>query len=582
MEFKGIGASGGMALARAFVIQPVPGITAEVATIDPSQAESELRRFRQAVDKAAGQLEAIAEKARQAGDSDRAGIIDAQCMMLTDPAVEEGVETKILEQLLPAVRAVAETIEEQAEILAGLDDPYLRERAADVRDVGGRLAFILLGVQEQDLSVLAEAVILAGREITASQMASLAADKVKGIVAETGGVTSHTAILAKNMGIPAVLGCAGVLSAIGDGDLLAVDGDRGRVEVRLEAARVDELQREIANRQTGEDALQALVGRPTRTLDGFAVELAANIMGPEGAARALKAGADGIGLYRTEFLFMDRNSPPGEDEQYEAYAKVLKLMDGKPVIIRTMDIGGDKAIAYLRLPREENPFLGYRAIRICLADRALFMTQLRAILRAGVHGHALIMYPMIAVPEELQAANAMLQAAKESLHADGLPFDGNLQAGIMVEIPAAAAAADLLIGDAAFFSIGTNDLTQYTLAVDRLNEKVSGLYDSFQPGVLRLIRQVIETANHAGGGKFAGMCGEMASDPLATLLLLGMGMTEFSVNPSALLTIKKIITSVELAYAREVAAQAMKLHSAVQVRSYLAAAMPLELRAYLK
>ena len=581
MLFKGIGASPGLAMEKALVIHPVPGVDASVKAIEPAQAETELRRFHQAVDKASGQLEAIAQRARQAGDEDRAGIMDAQCMMLTDPAVEDGVRGGIFTLHYPAVRAVAETIEEQAELLAGLEDPYLRERAADVRDVGSRLIGILMGVQEQDLSALTDEVILVGREITASQMASLDSAKVKGVVAEIGGKTSHTAILAKNMGIPAVLGCPGVLAGVGEGELLLVDGDRGVVESSLEAGRIEAVRAEIANRQAEEVSLQELVGKPTRTLDGFAVELSANIMGPEGAARAVKAGADGIGLYRTEFLFMDRNGAPSEDEQYEAYVKVLKVMRDKPVIIRTMDIGGDKEIAYLNLPKEANPFLGYRAIRICLQDKALFTTQLRAILRAGVHGRALVMFPMIASLEELQEANQVLAEAKESLRAEGLPFDENLQAGIMVEVPSAAVTADLLIADAAFFSIGSNDLTQYTLAVDRMNERISKLYNHFQPGVLRLIRTVIETANGAGGGKFAGMCGEMASDPLATLLLLGLGMTEFSVNPASLLKIKKIITSVELSYAKEVAKNAMKLATADAIEAYLAEAVPEELREYL-
>jgi len=387
--------------------------------------------------------------------------------------------------------------------------------------------------------------------------------------------------LANNMGIPAVLGCPGILDAIGDGELVSVDGDTGNVETQIDSGRLAEINDDIARRKAIKESLNELIDKPARTRDGVLVELAANIMNPEGAAKAAKLGADGIGLYRTEFLFMDRSSAPAEDEQYEAYAKVLKRMQGKPVIIRTLDIGGDKKIAYLNLPKEENPFLGYRAIRICLQEKALFMTQLRAILRAGVHGRALIMYPMIASVEEVRAANQILQEAKESLRTEGLPFDDALQAGIMVEIPSAAVMADLLILEAAFFSIGSNDLTQYTLAVDRMNEKISKLYNHFQPGVLRLIRTVIETANQAGGGKFAGMCGEMASDPVATLLLLGLGLTEFSVNPSALLKIKKIITSVDMAYAREVASKAMQLSTADEIVSYLSAALPKELQDYL-
>ena len=296
-------------------------------------------------------------------------------------------------------------------------------------------------------------------------------------------------------------------------------------------------------------------------------------MDPKGAAQAVKVGADGIGLYRTEFLFMDRSSAPKEEEQFDAYRQVLETMAGKPVIIRTLDIGGDKEIPYMKVPSEANPFLGYRAIRICLQQPDLFMTQLRAILRASAFGKARIMYPMIASLEEVQAANKILQQTKQSLLQEGIAFDDAVPVGIMVEIPSAAVMADQLIDVVDFFSIGSNDLTQYTLAVDRLNEKVSELYNPFQPGVLRLIRLVAEAAGRTGGAKFAGICGELAADPRATLLLLGLGLTELSVNPAALLPIKKIITSVSLRYAQEVAAAAMKLPTAAAVEKYLEQAL---------
>jgi len=581
MIFTGIAAAPGLALARCLIIEPLPEPSSISQNIFREQIAAELDLFAEAVKTATAQLEKIMDQANLAGDETRAEIIGAQAMMITDPVLEEGVREKITDSLFSAVRAVRETTEEQAEILAGLDDPYLRERSADVKDIGNRILAILLGVQAPDLSVLQEDTILVGREITPSQMASLDASKVKGIVAEIGGKTSHTAILANNMEIAAVLGCQGIMKAVREGTTLLIDGSRGTVEIDIAEERHASLQAEVRNALEIKESLNELIGRPATTTDGFTVELAANIMDPEGAAKAEKLCADGIGLYRTEFLFMDRTIAPSEQEQYEAYAKVLRIMKGKPVIIRTMDIGGDKEIAYLKLPKEENPFLGYRAIRICLQDKPLFMTQLRAILRAGVHGRALIMYPMIASLEELRAANRILQEAKQSLKAEGIPFDENLSAGIMVEIPSAAITADLLIRDAAFFSIGSNDLTQYTLAVDRMNERIGKLYNHFHPGVLRLIRSVIDTANRAGGGKFAGMCGEMASDPLATLLLLGFGMTEFSVNPSALLKIKKIITFVDMAYAREVAENAMKLSTAEEITTYLHSAIPQELRDYL-
>ena len=581
MLFRGIGAAPGLAVAQVLIIRQAPESVAVIQPIKREQVEVEVNLFRQAVDVAAAQLGAIMERARKAGDETKVEIIGAQRLMLTDPTIEDEVRDKIGTRFYSAIGAVSETVEEQAELLSGLEDPYLRERAADVRDIGYRLTAILQGTPEQDLSTLTEEVILVGREITTSQMASIDATKVKGIVAEVGGKTSHTAILANNMGIPAVMGCAGVLDALRDGELLLVDGDKGLVETSIDSNRRIMIESEMGRRKSLEENLWNLVDKPTRTRDGYAVYLEANIMDPAGAENAQQLGADGIGLYRTEFLFMDRATAPTEEEQYEVYTKVLELMQGKPVIIRTLDIGGDKNIAYMNLPKEENPFLGYRAIRICLDDTELFMTQLRAILRAAVHGRARIMYPMIASLEEVRAANRILEAAKESLRTEGAAFDDSLQAGIMVEIPSAAVTADLLIREAAFLSIGSNDLTQYTLAVDRQNGKISSLFNPFQPAVLRLIRTVIETANRAGGGKFAGMCGEMASDPLATLLLLGLGLTEFSVNPSALLKIKNIITSVDRSYAQMVAAKVMQLSTADEIISCLKAAMPEDLQEHL-
>ena len=581
MLFRGIGAAPGLAVAQVLIIRQAPESVTVMQPIKREQVEVEVNLFRQAVDVAAAQLGAIMERARKVGDETKVEIIGAQRLMLTDPTIEDEVRDKIGTRFYSAIGAVSETVEEQAELLSGLEDPYLRERAADVRDIGYRLTAILQGTPEQDLSTLTEEVILVGREITTSQMASIDATKVKGIVAEVGGKTSHTAILANNMGIPAVMGCAGVLDALRDGELLLVDGDKGLVETSIDSNRRIMIESEMGRRKSLEENLWNLVDKPTRTRDGYAVYLEANIMDPAGAENAQQLGADGIGLYRTEFLFMDRAAAPTEEEQYEVYTKVLELMQGKPVIIRTLDIGGDKNIAYMNLPKEENPFLGYRAIRICLDDTELFMTQLRAILRAAAHGRARIMYPMIASLEEVRAANRILEAAKESLRTEGAAFDDSLQAGIMVEIPSAAVTADLLIREAAFFSIGSNDLTQYTLAVDRQNGKISSLFNPFQPAVLRLIRTVIETANRAGGGKFAGMCGEMASDPLATLLLLGLGLTEFSVNPSALLKIKNIITSVDRSYAQMVAAKVMQLSTADEIISCLKAAMPEDLQEHL-
>lgn len=578
MLLRGIGAAPGFAVARCRVLRPAREFNASVQTIMPEQIESELQCFRDAVFQATAQLDVIMQRARQSGDKTRLEIMEAQCLMLADPTLADGVRDKISGQLFSALRAVQETIDDQAAILAGLEDPYLRERAADVRDIGLRLTNILQGKPDDERLNLVGDVILVGKEITTSQMAALDSANVKGIVAEVGGKTSHTAILAQNMGIPAVLGCTGILDQIREDELLAINGDTGVVESALSAARIAAVTQEMTRHIEVRDKLREVLGAPTQTRDGFPVHLTANIMDAAGAAAAVRNGADGIGLYRTEFLFMDRNAAPTEEEQYEAYAEVVRTMAGKPVIIRTLDIGGDKEIPYLNLTKDANPFLGVRGIRNCLQEQSLFLRQLRAILRAGAHGRVLIMYPMIAALEEVRAANRLLVLAMESLRTDGLAFDAAMKSGIMVETPSAALTVDLLIQETDFFSIGSNDLTQYTLAVDRMNEKINSLYCPFHPGVLRLIRSVIEAANRAGEGKSVGLCGEMAADPAATLLLLGLGLAEFSVNPTALLKIKKIITSVDKAYAHEVAARAMQLPTAAEVYTFLQASVPMELR----
>ena len=579
MLFQGIAAAPGLAIAPCLKISP-PAVIVEPQTIDCTQAPKELERFAAAVKQASAQLDAIVAAAQSRGDQLRADIVEAQSMMLLDPVLAEAVGEKITGQLYSAPHAVQQSIEEQAAILTALEDAYLRERAGDVRDIGGRLLACLSGQSGPDLAALTTAVVLVAAEITPSLLATADPQKVKAIVAETGGKTSHAAILAKNMAIPAVLGCQGILAAVADAELLLVDGAKGLVETGMTDERLTATQQEITRRSAALGELSSLIGQPTRTLDGFHVELAANIMDPNGAAQAIKVGADGIGLYRTEFLFMDRSSAPTEEEQFVAYRQVLETMAGKPVIIRTMDIGGDKEIPYMNAPPEANPFLGYRAIRICLRQPDLFMTQLRAILRASAYGKTRIMYPMIASIEEVLAANKILQQAKQSLLQEGIAFDDAVPVGIMVEIPSAAVMADQLIDAVDFFSIGSNDLTQYTLAVDRLNEKISELYNPFQPGVLRLIRLVAEAAGRTGGSKFAGICGELAADPRATLLLLGLGLTELSVNPAALLPIKKIITSVSLRYAQEVAAAALKLPTAAAIENFLEQSLPAELRPF--
>lgn len=569
MIYKGIAVSSGLGVAKCLMLVEPDSNDHIKGNKEEWHSEEQKTKLTEAFTKAVIQLETIKQRAEAKGGVDWIEIIESQIMLVKDPALSKSMSEKIELQHVFASEAVQKTIDEQVSIFESIDDDYLKERIQDVQDIGRRLLNNVLGIEEKDISNLEEDVILAGKLITPSQIASADREKVKGIVTESGGKTSHTAILAKNMEIPAVFGCAGICDSLKDGLLIAVDGSEGTVLTEVTPEREAALRIDINKRESVKTSLKEMAIKPTLTKDGVAVKLFVNIMSPDDVYKALEVGADGVGLYRTEFLFMDRHSAPTEEEQYKAYRQVLEAMGDRPVTIRTMDIGGDKEIAYLNLPKEENPFIGYRAIRICLNDIPLFKTQLRAILRASIHGKALIMYPMISSVEEVRAANAILAEVKEELQEEGAKFDEQIPVGIMIEVPSAAVTADILIKEVDFFSIGTNDLTQYTLAVDRMNEKLNALYNPYQPGVLRLIDKVISTAENAGGAKFSAMCGEFAADPMATLLLLGMGLHEFSVNPSSLLRIKKLISLADMAFAKEVVQKAMELSTAAEIEDYL-------------
>ncbi len=584
MQLKGVAAAPGLVIGSCLVLEEIHHPDFTHHSIADNLVEEEKGKVTIALELAESQLIAIRDRAADAGLEEQAAVMDAHLMMLGDPVLTESFMKMVASEKIPAVGAVQKGIGAQADIFEALEDAYFRERAQDIRDIGRRLVNILLGIQEPDISVLPQPLILIAHDITPSMMASVDSKNLLGIVAEIGGKTSHTAILANNMAIPAVLGCHDIVSlakAQGDKVQVAVDGSTGTVHVGLTDETAVALKAEADRRQAVKASLAALKDMATVTKDGIHVQLAANVMGPGDVDKCVSVGAEGVGLYRTEFLFMDRDKAPDEDEQYHAYRTVIEGLGGKPVIIRTMDIGGDKSVDYLNIAKEENPFLGYRALRICLERDDLFLTQLRAILRAAVHGKALIMFPMVCSLDELRAAKAKVEQAKEQLKLRSETFDDQIAVGIMIEIPSAAVIADVLIKEADFFSIGSNDLTQYTLAVDRMNEKISYLYNSFHPAMLRLIKSVIEPARAAGGQKFAGMCGEMAGDPRATLVLLGLGLQEFSVGPAGLLRIRKIINSVDFSYAQEVAQKALELGTAAEIEQYLAEALPEELRAYL-
>ena len=562
----GVACSPGLAIAKVYILEE-PEITIDYSNISRTEVEAEQEKLEKIFDQSKKQLESVYEKTLMSVGEAEAEIIQAHQMILEDPVFYEEIRDAVNHELLRAEHAISKKVDEQVAMFEQIEDAYLRERAADVRDVGNRLLKNALGIEIKDISSLKENVIVVGKDITPSLMATLDREHVKGILAETGGATAHTAILARNMEIPAILGAAGVLQQVQDGQMLIIDGSKAEITIEPDEEEIKKTEERIKKSQEVKKELQKIKDAKSETKDGHPIELVANIGLPMDAEKALEYGAEGVGLFRTEFLYMDRSCAPDEEEQFQAYKKVLSDMDGRPVIIRTLDVGGDKEIPYFNLGKEDNPFLGYRAIRICLEDQELFKIQLRAILRASVYGKALIMFPMISGVEEVVKAKAVLKEAKEELKARGQEFDDEIKVGIMIEIPSAAITADLFAGEIDFFSIGTNDLTQYTLAVDRGNVKVSPIYNSFQPALLRLYKNVVEASEKAG--TFTGMCGELAGNPLATLLLLGMGFHELSMSPSSILKVRKIVTSVDMSHAKKVAQHAMSLSTAEKIEAYL-------------
>lgn len=563
---KGLGASSGIAMGKVLILDE-PEIKINTDSIPGEELNQEIIKFEKALKNSTAQLETIRAKFIKEDDKETAAIIEAHMMLIQDPALKEEVRNKISSEKIRAEYALNIIIDEKIKLFESFEDEYLRERANDIKDIGQRILRNIFGIPYKNISKLDEDVILVGRDITPSQMATIDKKHVKGIVTEIGGKTCHTAILARNMDIPAVLGIKGIVNELNEGLLVAVNGTDGILETALNEDSINKYREKIKQQEEFKDGLQSLKKSKTVTRDGRKVEVYANIVKPEDAMIAVYSGAEGVGLFRTEFLFMDRNSLPNEEEQYEAYKKAVIGMEGRPIIIRTIDIGGDKEIPYLNLEKEENPFLGFRAIRICLEEVDIFKTQLRAILRASAYGKVGIMYPMISSAQEVKEANKILKNAKEELREENKKFDENIEIGIMIEIPSAALTADLIIKEVDFFSIGTNDLTQYTLAADRMNENVSDIYNSFHPAVLRLIKNVIDVSHKHN--KVTGMCGEFAGNPIATILLLGMGLDEFSMNSSSILKTRKIINSIDLKTAKEVVDNVMKMDNPKEIEAYL-------------
>jgi len=564
MRIQGISGSRGVAVGNVYrYIQEE--IVIPDYTVADDQVEEEIGKFAAAMAATLKQLDTIRQKALDEMGPEEAAIFEAHMQIAQDPSLSDGIKSLVESSHTNVVAATAQTIETFANIFLGMEDAYMRERGADIKDIGDRLMRNMLGMNPRGLSHISGEVILVAQDLAPSDTASLDKNVVKGIVTAAGGPTSHAAIMARTLEIPAVMGVGDIESFV-DGDKAVVLGTDGIVEMNPSDVDWDEYTNQAAAFQEELKRLRESANLEAITTDGHHVELFGNIGKAKDAKNALTMGAQGIGLYRTEFLYMENDELPAEDVQFEEYKKVAQDMKGKPVIIRTMDIGGDKELKCLDLPSEMNPFLGYRAIRISLNRPDIFKVQLRALLRASAFGDIHIMYPMIASVEEVKQANAMLDECKEELTAEGKEFNKDIKVGIMIEVPAAAVISPILAKYVDFFSIGTNDLCQYTLAVDRMNEAIGSLYQPLHPGVLRLIKHVIDASHEQG--KFTGMCGELASDPVATMILLGLGLDEFSMTASSIPLIKNILRSVSKAECEEVANKALTMDTAEEITGY--------------
>lgn len=564
MRIQGISGSRGVAVGNVYrYIQEE--IVIPDYTVAEDKVEEEIGKFAAAMAATLKQLDTIRQKALEEMGPEEAAIFEAHMQIAQDPSLSDGIKSLVESSHTNVVAATAQTIETFANIFLGMEDAYMRERGADIKDIGDRLMRNMLGMNPRGLSHISGEVILVAQDLAPSDTASLDKNVVKGIVTAAGGPTSHAAIMARTLEIPAVMGVGDIESFV-DGDKAVVLGTDGIVEINPSDADWAEYTNQAGAFQEELKRLRESANLEAKTTDGHYVELFGNIGKAKDAKNALTMGAQGIGLYRTEFLYMENDELPTEDVQFEEYKKVAQDMKGKPVIIRTMDIGGDKELKCLDLPSEMNPFLGYRAIRISLNRPDIFKVQLRALLRASAFGDIHIMYPMIASVEEVKQANAMLNECKEELTAEGKEFNKDIKVGIMIEVPAAAVISPILAKYVDFFSIGTNDLCQYTLAVDRMNESIGSLYQPLHPGVLRLIKHVIDASHEQG--KFTGMCGELASDPVATMILLGLGLDEFSMTASSIPLIKNILRSVSKAECEEVANKALTMDTAEEITAY--------------
>ena len=557
---QGIAASDGIAIAKVYTLTE-PDLTVTKVTVEDS--EKEVSRLDDALAASIKDVELIKETALKNLGEEEAQVFDAHLMVLSDPELIGQVKDSITSNKVNAESALKEVTDMFISIFAGMEDnPYMQERAADIRDVSKRILAHLLGVKIPSPATIKDEVIIVAADLTPSDTAQLNRQYVKAFVTDIGGRTSHSAIMARSLEIPAIVGTKEVTSIAKDGDIIIVDGLSGDVFLNPSEEVIAEYRAKAEAFAAQQAEWEKLKDSKTYTKDGHQVELAANIGTPKDLEGVVHNGAEGVGLYRTEFLYMDSHEMPTEEDQFEAYKAVLEGMNGKPVVVRTMDIGGDKELPYLPLPHEMNPFLGYRAIRISLHEPAMFRTQLRALLRASVYGKLRIMFPMIATLNDFRGAKALLEEEKAKLIAEGVAVSDDIQVGIMIEIPAAAVLAHQFAKEVDFFSIGTNDLIQYTMAADRMNERVSYLYQPYNPSILTLIKHVIDSAHKEG--KWAGMCGEMAGDQTAVPLLVGLGLDEFSMSASSVLKTRSLISKLTLEDMKALADKAINECATVQ------------------
>ena len=564
---KGIAASSGVAISKVYKLER------PVLVVNPnfSDVETELTVFNESLEKTKVDIEKVKTKAVGRLSDDELAIFDAHLMVASDPEFIGQIEEQIKNG--SSVSAAVESVKSMfVGMFEAMEDEYFRERAADIKDVTYRLLAHTLNVKVPDLSLIDEEVIIVAYDLTPSDTAQLDRQFVKGFATEIGGRTSHSAIMARSLEIPAVVGIKGIMAHTNNDDVLILDALLGDVLVNPEKEVIDVYRNKELEYAEYRESLKQLISAESQTVDGHRVELSGNIGNAKDVAGVLENGADGVGLYRTEFLYMDATSLPTEDAQYNAYKAVLEAMGDKLVVIRTLDIGGDKELSYLKFPHELNPFLGYRALRLCLDRTDIFRTQLRALLRASVHGNLAVMFPMVATVDEFRQAKALLEEERKNLKEEGIAVSDHLQVGIMIEIPAAAVNARNLAKEADFFSIGTNDLIQYTMAADRMNQQVSYLYQPYNPSILNLIKMAIDGA-HAEG-KWCGMCGEMAGEELAVPVLLGLGLDEFSMSATSILAARKMVRSLNYQEMKEMANRALECGTQEEVLEIIHGAIP--------